>query len=88
MKSRLGQGSFRILVTDAYERRWAVTRERVLPVLEAAHIRPYATGDEHRFENGLPCYVMQGSELACPSTPDQRPAEEFLQWYDQEVFMG
>jgi putative restriction endonuclease len=50
---RLGQGSFRILVTDAYERRCAVTGERVLPVLEAAHVRPYALGGEHRIDNGL-----------------------------------
>jgi putative restriction endonuclease len=34
---RLGQGSFRLLVTDSYERRCAVTGERTLPVLEAAH---------------------------------------------------
>jgi putative restriction endonuclease len=50
---RLGQGSFRVLVTDAYERRCAVTKERTLPVLEAAHIRPYAEGGEHRVDNGL-----------------------------------
>jgi putative restriction endonuclease len=50
---RLGQGSFRVLVTDAYERRCAVTAERVLPVLEAAHIRPYAQGGAHRVDNGL-----------------------------------
>jgi len=53
VRPRLGQGSFRILVTDAYERRCAVTAERVLPVLEAAHIRPYASGGEHRIDNGL-----------------------------------
>ena len=53
VRPRLGQGSFRILVTDAYERRCAVTAERVLPVLEAAHIRPYASGGEHRVDNGL-----------------------------------
>jgi putative restriction endonuclease len=50
---RLGQGSFRVVVTDAYERRCAVTAERVLPVLEAAHIRPYAQGGAHRVDNGL-----------------------------------
>ncbi len=50
---RLGQGSFRVLVTDAYDRRCAVTGERTLPVLEAAHIRPYADGGEHRVDNGL-----------------------------------
>lgn len=50
---RLGQGGFRVLVTDAYDRRCAVTKERTLPVLEAAHIRPYADGGEHRIDNGL-----------------------------------
>ena len=50
---RLGQGSFRLLVTDAYHRRCAMTAERTLPVLEAAHIRPYAQGGEHALSNGL-----------------------------------
>lgn len=50
---RLGQGSFRILVTDVYQRRCAVTSERTLPVLEAAHIRSYSSGGEHRIDNGL-----------------------------------
>lgn len=38
---RLGQGSFRIVVTEAYERRCALTGERTLPMLDAAHIKPY-----------------------------------------------
>lgn len=50
---RLGQGSFRVLVTDAYGHRCAMTGERTLPVLEAAHIRPYAAGGEHSLSNGL-----------------------------------
>lgn len=50
---RLGQGTFRIVVTDAYERRCAVTGEKVLPVLEAAHIRPFAQNGPHRVQNGL-----------------------------------
>lgn len=53
VRPRLGQGSFRMLVTDAYRRRCAITGERVLPVLAAAHIRPYAEGGEHRVDNGL-----------------------------------
>jgi putative restriction endonuclease len=53
MRPRLGQGSFRVVVTDAYARRCAVTKERTLPVLEAAHIKPYADGGEHRIDNGL-----------------------------------
>lgn len=50
---RLGQGAFRLLVTDAYQRRCAVTGERTLPVLDAAHIRPYAELGPHRLENGM-----------------------------------
>lgn len=52
-RPRLGQGAFRVLVTDAYERRCAVTSERTLPVLEAAHIRPYAQNGAHEIDNGL-----------------------------------
>lgn len=50
---RLGQGSFQAAIIDAYARRCAITGERVLPVLEAGHIRPYSEGGEHRIDNGL-----------------------------------
>lgn len=50
---RLGQGAFRVLVTDIYGRRCAVTQERTLPALEAAHIRPYGDGGAHVAQNGL-----------------------------------
>jgi len=50
---RLGQGSFQAAIIDAYARRCAITGERVLPVLEAGHIKPYAEGGEHRIDNGL-----------------------------------
>ena len=50
---RLGQGAFRTLITDLYERRCAVTRERTLPVLDAAHIQPYGRGGHHEARNGL-----------------------------------
>ena len=53
IRPRLGQGAFRALITDAYGRRCAVTRERTLPVLEAAHIRPYSDGGGHEERNGL-----------------------------------
>jgi HNH endonuclease len=53
VRPRLGQGSFRILVTDAYERRCAVTGEKILPVLQAAHIMPVTQGGRHRVQNGL-----------------------------------
>jgi putative restriction endonuclease len=50
---RLGQGIFRVLVADTYQRRCAVTGEKALPVLEAAHIRPVTYGGGHRIDNGL-----------------------------------
>jgi putative restriction endonuclease len=50
---RLGQGLFRILVTDVYDRRCAVTGERTLPVLDAAHIKPYEIVQKHEVWNGL-----------------------------------
>lgn len=52
-KSRLGQGTFCLLVTDAYRRRCAISGERTLPVLEAAHIQPFALNGEHQVSNGL-----------------------------------
>jgi len=53
IRPRLGQGAFRVLVTDSYRRRCAVSGEKTLPALEAAHIRPYAEGGEHRLPNGI-----------------------------------
>jgi HNH endonuclease len=50
---RLGQGAFRVGIINAYERRCAITRERTLPALDAAHILPYEEGGEHRLGNGL-----------------------------------
>lgn len=49
----LGPGAFRLLITDIYDRRCAMTRQAVLPSLEAAHIRPIAEGGLHRVDNGL-----------------------------------
>lgn len=52
-RARLGQGAFRVLVTEAYDRRCAITGERTLPVLEAAHIKPYSESGPHLISNGL-----------------------------------
>jgi putative restriction endonuclease len=53
VKPRLGQGAFRVVVTDAYERRCAVSGEKTLPILDAAHIRSYSEGGVHEGSNGL-----------------------------------
>src|ERR1700719_292565 len=50
---RLGQGAFRVSVTDVYQHRCAVTGEKTLPILDAAHIRPFGQGGEHDITNGL-----------------------------------
>jgi putative restriction endonuclease len=50
---RLGQGTFRIAVTNSYGNACAVTNEHSLPVLDVAHIIPYAQGGSHETSNGL-----------------------------------
>jgi len=52
-RARLGQGTFRVLVTEAYERRCAISGEKTLPALEASHIKPYANCGPHLVSNGL-----------------------------------
>jgi putative restriction endonuclease len=53
IRPRLGQGAFRVSVTSIYQHRCAVSGERTLPILDAAHIRPYEEGGEHDVTNGL-----------------------------------
>jgi putative restriction endonuclease len=50
---RIGQGTFKVMVTEAYHRRCAITGEKTLPVLEAAHIKPFAQNGPHLVSNGL-----------------------------------
>lgn len=50
---RLGQGGFRTRVIQAYERRCAITGERSLPALEAAHIKPFSEIRRHDTRNGI-----------------------------------
>ncbi len=53
VQPRLGQGAFKVLVTDAYQRRCAITGENTLEVLQAAHIYPFAQGGPHEITNGM-----------------------------------
>lgn len=53
IRPRLGQGAFRLAVTDAYGRQCAVSEGRVLPALDAAHIRAYGEGGRHEVSNGI-----------------------------------
>ena len=52
-RGRLGQASFRAHIIEAYSRRCAVTGEKVLPTLQAAHIQPYSVSQLNRVDNGL-----------------------------------
>lgn len=52
-KRRLGQGGFRVVVEEIYQRRCAISGERTVPVLEAAHIMPVSRGGQHVLNNGL-----------------------------------
>lgn len=53
IRPRLGQGAFRLRITDSYDRRCAVSGERTLPILDAAHIQAYEAGGEQVPSNGL-----------------------------------
>ena len=125
-RQRLGQGAFRVVVTEAYHRRCAVTGERTLPVLQAAHIKPFAESGPHRvnnglllradlhilldrgyitltddlhveasrrikedFDNGEHYYTLHGNKLAnVPHRKIDRPSPEFVQWHNQNRFLG
>lgn len=50
---RLGQGAFRVQVTDGYSRRCAITGEKTLPALEAAHVKPHAESGPNHLTNGI-----------------------------------
>ena len=122
---RAGQNDFRVAVIEAYGRQCAVTQEHTLPVLEAAHIRPfaedgphdvnnglllrtdvhklfdlgYATVDEHyrfvvsghlrdEWNNGKDYYRRHGSPIVLPSSPTDRPSQEYLEWHRTNVFIA
>ena len=126
VRPRLGQGGFRVVVMDEYERRCSMTGERTLPVLEAAHIRPYAEEGPHEvsngillrsdlhtlfdkgyititnklhvevsprireeFSNGREYYALHGLKLkVLPSDLSRRPAVRFLEWHQNNCFLG
>jgi putative restriction endonuclease len=53
VRPRRGQGTFRALVTNAYQRKCAITGENTLPVLEAVHIKPFSREGFNNTFNGL-----------------------------------
>jgi putative restriction endonuclease len=50
---RAGQAAFKALVLDAYGRRCAITGDKIVPVLQAAHIRPITDEGQNRIDKGL-----------------------------------
>jgi putative restriction endonuclease len=53
IRQRLGQAAFRVLVTNAYRKKCAITGESTLVALEAAHILPYSMSGQHSVSNGM-----------------------------------
>ena len=126
IRSRIGQCAFRAMVTDAYKYRCAITKEKTLPVLEAAHIKPYSNSgpnltknglllrsdmhilfdkgymtvtDDHRvevsqrireeYENGKEYYAYHGEKLQnLPEHNLDQPSADYLQWHQQEIYLG
>lgn len=126
IKPRIGQGAFKVLITDAYQRRCAITGEKTLPVLEAAHIKPYSLNGPHEINNGLllrrdfhtlfdrgyitidkyltvevshrikedfgngkEYYAHHGNKLIIlPDQKDQLPEPHYLQWHNENVYLG
>ena len=125
-KHRLGQGAFRVRVTDAYQRRCAITGEKTLPVLEAAHIRAFSKEGPNSVDNGIllksdfhtlfdkgyititPNYTVEVSDrlhedygngkdyykynghqlIVLPNSQAQKPDIEYLQWHNENVYVG
>ena len=125
-KHRLGQGAFRVVVTDAHNRRCAITGEKILPVLEAAHIKPFSKDGPNDVNNGLllksdfhtlfdegyitidqdysvdvskrlhedygngkDYYKYHGQRLLIlPDKTVQLPSKEYLEWHNENVFLG
>jgi len=126
VQPRLGQSSFKVMVLDAYDRRCAITGEKTLPVLQAAHIKPYSQNGPHalgngmslrsdfhvlfdrgyvtvnkdfrievsnsikeEFGNGREYYAYHGERLlVLPDSTEKRPAVEFLEWHNENVYIG
>ena len=114
------------MVTDAYNRRCAITGESTLPVLEAAHIRPFAKSGSNEVTNGgralradfhklfdvglvtvtpdLRVEVSPQIRKAwfngestidsmeplsnVPQNPTDRPDATFLNWHNENCFLG
>ena len=53
IRPRLGQGTFKTMVADTYDRHCAVTGEKALPALDAAHVRAVSEGGRHTIDNGV-----------------------------------
>lgn len=126
IKPRIGQGAFKVLITDAYQRRCAITGEKTLPVLEAAHIKPYGLEGPHAINNGLllrrdfhtlfdrgyitvdksltvevshrikedfgngkEYYAHHGQKLIIlPERREQMPDPYYLEWHNENVYLG
>lgn len=123
---KLGQGSFKIIVKEAYGGRCAITGEKSLPVLEATYIKPYLDYGPNTLDNGIllrsdlrilydrgyltitndyrvkisnrlkvdygediDYYKLHGKDLSIlPEKFNERPAQEYINWHNDNVFLS
>lgn len=125
LTSKMGEGSFKVSVTEAYGRQCAISGEKTLPVLEATHIKPAKAGGPQEINNGLLLrrdyrtlfdrgYItvnkdfavevskllkedagtegdyasLNGRKLILPSEVGQWPAEAYLEWHRNNIYLG
>jgi putative restriction endonuclease len=100
---RRGQGSFRLMVMDAYDRRCAISGERNGVLLRSDIHRLFDQGyvtitPDHRFcvsqrirdefDNGVIYYDLHGRQIRLPSEAEHQPDPSALEWHSTSVFKG
>lgn len=101
-RRRIGQGTFRVTLLQAYDRQCAITREKAVPALEAEHIRPFAEVQPHYVTNGLLLrsdlhrlfdagYITMTPELRVEASPRMRDdfndGENYLRLHGSHIWV-
>jgi len=97
-KVRLGQAAFRVLVTDAYKRKCAISglRSDLHKLFDSGYLT--ITTDlrvevsrriKEEFQNGKEYYRYHGNSIVnLPQRIRDKPDPKFVQWHNEHVFVG
>jgi putative restriction endonuclease len=86
---RLGQGAFRVAVTEAYGRQCAITAGKVLPALVDKEYRFLVSKKvRENFNNGEEYLQLHGKMLRLPLGKSDWPNQDFLHWHNQYRFLS